>query len=157
VVVPVLLQWHHVVARVIAGAWRSLRSENPVLSEIEKLIPDNHVICQTGKPDAALSRVAHAFFVGDHGECPPGESSNGGRRGSRKQLIKGSASTLTEKKMNCAGMTYSRFMPTEVSLGINQVPRTRRSARPPTAGACTHKSILFGNRGPPQYAHGNRF
>jgi hypothetical protein len=74
---------------------------------------------------------------------PPGESSNGGLRGSWKQLIKASASTLTEKKMNCAGMTYSRFMPTEVILGINQVPRTRRSARPPTAGACTHKSILL--------------
>jgi hypothetical protein len=32
------------------------------------LIPDNHVICQTGKPHA-LNRVAHAFLVGDHGEC----------------------------------------------------------------------------------------
>src|SRR5262249_56104639 len=78
-----------------------LRSENPVLSEIEKLIPDNDVICQTGKPHA-LSRMAHAFLVGDHGEChgecplrlerhwwPPGQL---------KQLINGSAGGLTERK-----------------------------------------------------------
>jgi hypothetical protein len=68
VVVLILVQWLHVVARIITGAGRMLRSENPVLSEIEKLIPDNHVICQTGKPHA-LSRLAYAFLVGEHGEC----------------------------------------------------------------------------------------
>jgi len=68
VVVPVLVQWHHVVARIIAGAGRLLRSENPVLSEIEKLIPDNHVICQTGKAHAFI-RAAYAFLIGGHGEC----------------------------------------------------------------------------------------
>jgi hypothetical protein len=33
------------------------------LSEIEKLIPDNQVICQSGKPHAFI-RVAHAFLEG---------------------------------------------------------------------------------------------
>jgi hypothetical protein len=54
------MQWHH--ARIIAGAARSLCSEHPLLSQIEKLIPDNQVICQSGKPHAFI-RVAHAFLV----------------------------------------------------------------------------------------------
>jgi hypothetical protein len=33
------------------------------LSQIEKLIPDNQVICQSGKPHAFI-RVAHAFLEG---------------------------------------------------------------------------------------------
>jgi hypothetical protein len=33
------------------------------LSEIEKLIPDNQVICQSGKPHTFI-RVAHAFLEG---------------------------------------------------------------------------------------------
>src|SRR5262249_35409013 len=60
VVVLVLLQWHH--ARIIARA-ASLRSENPLLSQIEKLVPDSQVICQSGKPHA-FSRVARAFLLG---------------------------------------------------------------------------------------------
>src|SRR5262249_54015670 len=40
------MQWHH--ARIIAGAARSLCSERPLLSQIEKLIPDNQVISQSG-------------------------------------------------------------------------------------------------------------
>jgi len=43
-------------------------AKNPVLSEIEKLIPDNHVICQTGKAHAFI-RAAYAFLIGGHGEC----------------------------------------------------------------------------------------
>jgi len=104
VVVLIRVQWHDVVARIIAGAGRMLRSENPVFSEIEKLIPDNDVICQTGKPHA-LSRMAHAFLVGNHDEYPQAGSSNVRLRGTEKQLIKESASRLTEK--NWAGMTYS--------------------------------------------------
>jgi hypothetical protein len=69
VVVLIRVQWHDVVARIIAGAGRMLRSEKPVFSEMEKLIPDNDVICQTGKPHA-LSRIAHAFLVGNHDKCP---------------------------------------------------------------------------------------
>src|SRR5262249_34686829 len=52
VVVLVLLQWHH--ARIIARAARSLRSENPLLSQIEKLVLDSQVICQSGKPHAFI-------------------------------------------------------------------------------------------------------
>ena len=33
------------------------------MSQIEKLIPDNQVICQSGKPHAFI-RVAHAFLEG---------------------------------------------------------------------------------------------
>src|SRR5262245_33309785 len=55
------MQWHH--ARIIAGATRSPCSEHPLLSQIEKLIPDNQVICQSGKPHAFI-RVAHAFLEG---------------------------------------------------------------------------------------------
>src|SRR6516165_3471371 len=55
------MQWHH--ARIIAGATRSPCSEHPLLSQIEKLIPDNQVICQSGKPHAFI-RVAHAFLAG---------------------------------------------------------------------------------------------
>jgi hypothetical protein len=57
------MQWHH--ARTIAGAARSLCSEHPLLSQIEKLIPDNRVICQSGKAHAFI-RVARAFLVGRH-------------------------------------------------------------------------------------------
>ena len=49
--------------RIIAGATRSPCSEHPLLSQIEKLIPDNQVICQSGKPHAFI-RVAHAFLEG---------------------------------------------------------------------------------------------
>jgi len=66
VVVLVLMQWHY--ARIIAAAVLLLRSENPVSSQIEKLIPDSQVICQSGKPHAFI-RVAHAFLLGGHGEC----------------------------------------------------------------------------------------
>ena len=45
-----------------------LCSEHPLLSQIEKLIPDSQVICPSGKPHA-FSRVARAFFFGGHGEC----------------------------------------------------------------------------------------
>jgi hypothetical protein len=65
-VVLVLMQWHY--ARIIAAAVLLLRSENPVSSQIEKLIPDSQVICQSGKPHAFI-RVAHAFLLGGHGEC----------------------------------------------------------------------------------------
>jgi hypothetical protein len=41
VVVLVLAQWHY--ARIIAAAVPLLRSENPVSSQIEKLIPDSQV------------------------------------------------------------------------------------------------------------------
>lgn len=66
VVVLVLVQWHH--ARTIAAAAPLLCTEHPLLSQIEKLIPDSQVICQSGKPHA-FSRVARAFFFGGHGEC----------------------------------------------------------------------------------------
>jgi hypothetical protein len=66
VVVLALMQWHY--ARIIAAAVLLLRSENPVSSQIEKLIPDSQVICQSGKPHAFI-RVAHAFLFGGHGEC----------------------------------------------------------------------------------------
>ena len=65
-VVLVLAQWHF--ARIIAAAVPLLRSENPVSSQIEKLIPDSQVICQSRKPHA-FTRVAHAFLLGGHGEC----------------------------------------------------------------------------------------
>src|SRR5215510_15558936 len=55
------MQWHH--ARIIAGATRTPCSEHPLLSQIEKLIPDNQVICQSGKPHAFI-RMAHAFLEG---------------------------------------------------------------------------------------------
>src|SRR5262249_36649055 len=42
---------------------RSPCSEHPLLSQIDKLIPDNQVICQSGKPHAFI-RVAHAFLAG---------------------------------------------------------------------------------------------
>ena len=66
VVVLVLVQWHH--ARIIAAAAPLLYSEHPRLSQIEKLIPDSQVICQSGKPHA-FSRVARAFFFGGHSDC----------------------------------------------------------------------------------------
>jgi hypothetical protein len=61
VVVLVLVQWHYV--RITAVAVLLLRSENPVLSQIEKLISDSRVICQSGKPHVFI-RVAHAFLLG---------------------------------------------------------------------------------------------
>jgi hypothetical protein len=65
VVVLVLVQWHH--ARIIAAA-PLLCSEHPLLSQIEKLIQDSQVICQSGKPHA-FSCVARAFFFGGHSDC----------------------------------------------------------------------------------------
>ena len=59
-VVAVVMQPHH--ARIIAAAL-VLRSEEPVLSQIEKLITDSQVICQSSKTHA-FTRVAHAFLVG---------------------------------------------------------------------------------------------
>jgi hypothetical protein len=41
----------------------ALAVQHPLLSQIEKLIPDNQVICQSGKPHAFI-RVAHAFLEG---------------------------------------------------------------------------------------------
>ena len=66
VFVLVLVQWHH--ARTITAAAPLLCTEHPLLSQIEKLIPDSQVICQSGKLHA-FSRVARAFFFGGHGEC----------------------------------------------------------------------------------------
>jgi len=60
VVVLVLVQWHH--ARVIAAAL-VVRSEYPRLSQIEKLISDSPVVCQSSKPHA-FTRVAHALRFG---------------------------------------------------------------------------------------------
>ena len=60
-VVLVLVQWHD--ARIIAVAVPLLPGGNPVSSQIEKLISDSQVICQSGKPHA-FTRVAHAFLPG---------------------------------------------------------------------------------------------
>jgi len=50
-------------SRIIAGATGSPCGEHPLLSQIDKLIPDNQVICQSGKPYAFIP-VAHAFLAG---------------------------------------------------------------------------------------------
>ena len=52
VVVLILLGWHH--ARIIAAGAHLLCSENPLLSQIEKLVPDSQVICQSSKPHAFI-------------------------------------------------------------------------------------------------------
>jgi hypothetical protein len=65
VIALVLVQWHY--ARIITAAVPLLRSENPVSSQIEKLIPDSQLICQSGKPHAFI-RVADALLLGGHGE-----------------------------------------------------------------------------------------
>jgi hypothetical protein len=46
------MQWHY--ASIIAEAARALGSEKPLLSQIEKLIPDSQVICQSGKSHAFI-------------------------------------------------------------------------------------------------------
>ena len=61
VVVLVLVEGHD--ARIIAVAVPLLPRGNPVSSQIEKLISDSQVICQSGKPHA-FTRVAHAFLLG---------------------------------------------------------------------------------------------
>src|SRR5262245_38469049 len=57
-------------ARVIAAVALALRSEEPVLSQIKKLIPDSQVICQSSKTHAFI-RVPHAFVAGGHGGLLP--------------------------------------------------------------------------------------
>jgi hypothetical protein len=48
----------------------ALRSEELVLSQIKKLIPDSQVICQSSKTHAFI-RVPHAFVAGGHGGLLP--------------------------------------------------------------------------------------